>query len=177
MAYSADSFVADEQPTTAKWNKLWTNDAAFNDGSGIADQPKARVTKSADQSINSGSETTMTWNQEDYDVGAMHDNSTNTDRLTAPSAGKYLCEVTLQFAAHSTNGTYRYVAIYHNGSSVVGLNTSAQPLDDTLTVPVSACGIYAAAANDYFHARGFQDTGGALNVNASRSHFSAAKLL
>jgi len=37
MAYSADSFVADEQPTTSKWNKLWSNDAAFNDGSGIAD--------------------------------------------------------------------------------------------------------------------------------------------
>lgn len=36
MAYSADSFVADEQPTTAKWNKLWSNDAAFNDGTGIA---------------------------------------------------------------------------------------------------------------------------------------------
>ena len=37
MGYSADTFVADEQPTTAKWNKLWTNDAAFNDGTGIAD--------------------------------------------------------------------------------------------------------------------------------------------
>lgn len=35
MAYSADSFVADEQPTTAKWNKLWNNDASFNDGSGL----------------------------------------------------------------------------------------------------------------------------------------------
>ena len=37
MAYSADTFVADEQPTTAKWNKLWTNDASFNNGTGIAD--------------------------------------------------------------------------------------------------------------------------------------------
>lgn len=37
MAYSADSFVADEQPTTSKWNKLWSNDAAFNNGSGIGD--------------------------------------------------------------------------------------------------------------------------------------------
>jgi hypothetical protein len=35
MAYSADSFVADEQPTTAKWNKLWNNDASFNDGTGF----------------------------------------------------------------------------------------------------------------------------------------------
>ena len=37
MAYSADTFVADEQPTTAKWNKLWSNDASFNDGTGILD--------------------------------------------------------------------------------------------------------------------------------------------
>lgn len=37
MAYSADTFVADEQPTTAKWNKLWANDASFNDGTGFAD--------------------------------------------------------------------------------------------------------------------------------------------
>lgn len=35
MGYSADSFTAGEQPTTAKWNKLWTNDASFNDGTGI----------------------------------------------------------------------------------------------------------------------------------------------
>lgn len=35
MAYSPDTFVADEQPTTAKWNKLWSNDASFNDGTGI----------------------------------------------------------------------------------------------------------------------------------------------
>jgi len=35
MSYSADTFVADEQPTTAKWNKLWANDASFNDGTGI----------------------------------------------------------------------------------------------------------------------------------------------
>lgn len=36
MSYSADSFSAGEQPTTAKWNKLWSNDASFNDGTGIA---------------------------------------------------------------------------------------------------------------------------------------------
>lgn len=35
MAYSADTFTAGEVPTTAKWNKLWANDAAFNDGTGI----------------------------------------------------------------------------------------------------------------------------------------------
>ena len=37
MSYTAGSFVADEQPTTAKWNLLWANDASFNDGTGFAD--------------------------------------------------------------------------------------------------------------------------------------------
>lgn len=37
MSYSAQTFVADEQPTTAKWNLLWSNDASFNDGTGIGD--------------------------------------------------------------------------------------------------------------------------------------------
>lgn len=36
MAYAAISFVFGEQPSTAKWNILGTNDASFNDGTGIA---------------------------------------------------------------------------------------------------------------------------------------------
>lgn len=36
MAYSPDSFTALEIPTLAKMNKLWANDASFNDGTGIA---------------------------------------------------------------------------------------------------------------------------------------------
>lgn len=37
MAYVAWSVVFGEQPTAAKWNILGTNDASFNDGTGIAD--------------------------------------------------------------------------------------------------------------------------------------------
>lgn len=36
MSYSAQTFTSSEQPTTAKWNLLWSNDASFNDGTGIA---------------------------------------------------------------------------------------------------------------------------------------------
>lgn len=35
MAYAAISFVFNEQPSTAKWNILGTNDASFNDGTGL----------------------------------------------------------------------------------------------------------------------------------------------
>lgn len=37
MAYAAWSVVFGEQPSAAKWNILGTNDASFNDGTGIAD--------------------------------------------------------------------------------------------------------------------------------------------
>ena len=35
MAYSSWSVVAGEIPTASKWNILGTNDASFNDGTGI----------------------------------------------------------------------------------------------------------------------------------------------
>lgn len=35
--YVADTFVANEQPTTSKWNELWGNDASFNSGAGFND--------------------------------------------------------------------------------------------------------------------------------------------
>lgn len=37
MAYAAFSVVFGEQPSAAKWNILGTNDASFNDGTGIGD--------------------------------------------------------------------------------------------------------------------------------------------
>lgn len=51
MAYSADTFVADEQPTTAKWNKLWSNDASFNDGSGLNNISNPIVANSANHLV------------------------------------------------------------------------------------------------------------------------------
>lgn len=35
--YSAQTFVAGEMPTTAKWNLLWSNDQSFNSGNGFND--------------------------------------------------------------------------------------------------------------------------------------------
>lgn len=35
--YTAITFVANEQPTTAKWNLIGSNDASFNNGNGLED--------------------------------------------------------------------------------------------------------------------------------------------
>jgi len=53
MAYSADTFTAGEVPTTAKWNKLWGNDADF-DSRIIQAAPVGEVTQFAGSSAPTG---------------------------------------------------------------------------------------------------------------------------
>lgn len=55
MAYQSWSVVFGEQPSAAKWNILGTNDASFNDGTGIADG----VIKP--EHLKNGSSTLNTW--------------------------------------------------------------------------------------------------------------------
>lgn len=55
MAYASISFTFGEIPSAAKWNILGTNDASFNDGTGIADG----VIKP--EHLKNGSSTLNTW--------------------------------------------------------------------------------------------------------------------
>lgn len=104
MAYSAWSVVAFEQPTTAKWNILGTNDAEFNSlistsggvtsvGNGsdevvLRTQSKARASLGTNQSLTANVQTTLQLDTEQFDVGS--DFNTSTYTFTAPIAGYYL---------------------------------------------------------------------------------------
>lgn len=96
MAYTSWSVVFGEQPSAAKWNILGTNDASFNDGTGIANAKitsehlKATIAfhayRNASQSVGSSLETIL-FDTERYDLGA--DFNTTTGQFTAPVAGIY----------------------------------------------------------------------------------------
>lgn len=60
MAYQSWSVVFGEQPSAAKWNILGTNDASFNDGTGIADG----VIKP--EHLKNGSSSLNTWVWDDF---------------------------------------------------------------------------------------------------------------
>lgn len=103
--YTALTFVAGEQPTTAKWNLLASNDAAFNDGTGIANNAiltahvadtnitheklKSSVSfyATTTQAIPTGTETIVTTYSEVYDRG--NDFNPATGVFTAPYNGDY----------------------------------------------------------------------------------------
>lgn len=99
MAYSSWSVVFSEQPSAAKWNILGTNDASFNDGTGIAglyknlltvdsNPYKFRVRRNAAQNTGNGAFARINFDTEVYDTNNNFDSSTNY-RYTVPVNGFY----------------------------------------------------------------------------------------
>jgi hypothetical protein len=72
--------------------------------------PMVQCTRSSDLSYTSGAN--ITWNSETYDTDAMHDTSSNTDRITIQTAGVYIVSLTLYLTFTGTlTGTNLKIAI------------------------------------------------------------------
>lgn len=183
MAYSADSFVADEIPTTTKWNKLWNNDASFNDGSGIGDNVildrhiatgnlktnkvsnpyKFSVYRNAAQNTISGGFGKVNFDTEYFDTGSNYDNVTNY-RFVAPVAGFY------QFnASVSTNSgvTLWALAFYKNGGE---FSRGGKHNPGGASIGTSHADLIQLAASDYIEVYQYSSTVVALEVGASAPH-------
>ena len=132
MAYASWSVVFGEQPSAAKWNILGTNDASFNDGTGIAGLYKNLLTadsnpykfsayRNAAATTGAGSFAKITFDTELYDTN----NNFATGTYTAPVTGFYQFSVGVQL---SPGGVSRECAaeIYKNGAAVnrIGDGTS-----------------------------------------------------
>ena len=79
MAYAVFSVVFGEQPSAAKWNILGTNDASFNDGTGIADG----VLKP--EHLKNGSSTLNSWVWDDWTATL-----TNATNVNGTIVSKYI---------------------------------------------------------------------------------------
>jgi len=188
MAYSADTFVADEQPTTAKWNKLWSNDASFNDGTGIADNViLARhmandsvsmqtdvvfdgciLRKSADQTITNSVITAVTWDTETADTNSYHSTSVNTSRITVPATGKYLMTYGVAFAANATAQRYGWLGKNGNTSDRFNgyIQGNASGSDKSAYLGMS---VEVLTAADYWEVYVFQNSGSNLALTGGTS--------
>lgn len=122
--YVADTFVAGEQPTTAKWNELWGNDASFNSGNGFNDSIlqtrhfatsglqlpdktlnpyKFSAYRSTNQTVTASTWTKVQFDTKLYDTGGNFDNSSNY-QFTAPIDGYYSFEATVWGTAVASAG-------------------------------------------------------------------------
>ena len=143
----------DATATAAVWTEI--TQAGGGGGSDIS----ARVWDSALLSVANATWTTVTFNTEDYDTDTIHDTSTNSERLTATTAGKYIVVAFMMFDGNATGR--RAVRIRLNGTAKI---TQELPFNGTDSATGFIVLHFNLAATDYLDFQVYQTSGGALNL-------------
>lgn len=105
--------------------------------------PAVRCTRATDLSYTGG--TNITWDGESYDTDAMHNVSSNTDRITISTPGIYIVVGTVYFTFTGTL-TYTNLKVFLNGGNVCEndwFGSRTTDMDTQVTYVASL------AANDY----------------------------
>lgn len=117
------TWVTNDEPTATMLNAQLRkpyNDFFWN-------PPRVQVHRSSGQSLTGGTLTLMLWDTEWFDSDGMHNNSSNTSRLTCVTAGLY--EITLHIEWNSINNAdaghrFAFINLNNNGGTTPG--TSAE---------------------------------------------------
>ena len=152
---NGQTLVAD---STASTGLAWATPASGSTFAGCS------VYKSANQSITSSTQTILTFNTELFDTNSYHDNATNNSRITIPSgkAGYYSITLRATFANNATGVRVIYLA--KNGTNVMEVDRSIVSNNEYETVLATV--VYYCSVADYFEAKVWQSSGGALNILA-----------
>jgi hypothetical protein len=132
------------------------------------------VRDTAQQTIATATQTTITFNTDVIDTNNFHDTSTNTSRFTVPTgyAGKYRISYNTRFGDTNTTGD-RIWEVYINGSNVsgYGMKASAGSTGLGYGVPVSVEMVRNLAVGDYVELQVYHDAG--TNQSFIRSYNGA----
>jgi hypothetical protein len=161
LAVGTNAQVLTADSTTATGLK-WATPASSS--------PKiARLTKTASQSVTSSTYTNITWDSELIDNSSFHDNVTNNQRITVPTAGYYKFFIQLEYAANGTGE--RDIFYLLNATSGSGTIVYKGPGSSVDNFSHQTTFILNLAANDFVIAQTYQTSGGALNIVNQCSFF------
>ena len=122
-----------------------------------------RVYNSSDQAISNNTWTDITFDSERYDTDTIHDTSSNTERLTCKTAGKYIITGNFVFEA-SAAGADRSIGIFLNNTTYIA-TSCATPLHATLKARGDICTIYNLSVDDFVTLRVQHNAGSDLNID------------
>jgi hypothetical protein len=140
-------------------------------------QSMARVTNaSGTQNVASATITPVTFATEDFDTDGLHDTSSNTSRLTAAIAGKYLATGGIYWSAQAP-GTLTFVNLFLriNGATIVAGSRSQSPPISTFSTNgqgQSIAALVSLSAGDYVELCTYQDSSGTLTLGSALSALS-----
>jgi hypothetical protein len=124
----------------------------------------ASAKDNADQAIPNTTYTKLTFNTEQFDTNAFHDDSTNTSRMTIPSgkAGKYLITGCINWQSNSTG--QRIFVVFKNNSLFQSFGSEAA----SGNANAISSFVKDLAVADYVELAAYQSSGGSLNVDDGR---------
>lgn len=122
---------------------------------------KARLNKTANQSIPSSTVTAITWDVEEFDTNKIHDNSVSNTKIVIKNPGYYHISLNLFWAG--TVGGIRQQWVEKNGGSIRYGYLSLLGADSVNAAYSSSDTVYCAAGDELV-AQVFQSTAGAINV-------------
>ena len=121
------------------------------------------MTHSVTASVANNTATVHGFDTERFDTDNMHSTSSNTSRLTATTAGKYIISGHIEFASNATGR--RQIGIRLNGTTFIGFQE--WDTNQSSVTLMSITTLYALAATDYVELRVFQTSGGPLDSGKS----------
>lgn len=136
-------------------------DQARDNGEFLIDPPTCSVYGSAVQSIPNSTDTAMLANSEYFDNDAMHSTSSNTSRITAQTAGRYLLISSVSYAASAAARVLTRFRI--NGTTTYSTDSRAA-IGGATPDQVSITRTFVLAAGDYVETIVNQNSGGASDV-------------
>ena len=156
----ADGAVSSAKLADGAVNGAKVQNGALGTGEFSSSIPAAHVTRTAAQSIPSGTVRVLAFNAERYDTAAMHSNATNNSRLTAPVTGIYAVTAQLEWEPDMDGG--RTVAVEKNGTVPIARvfavqSTEVPPVQEATTQ-------VRLQAGDFVRALVEQSSAGALDV-------------
>jgi hypothetical protein len=117
----------------------------------------------ATTSVADNTPTTVSWTAEDYDIGPLHDLTTNPDRITIPPNGAGLYLVIGQVVWATSGSTkHRPLTLRKNGADYARSDGGSDDDGDALASQIVA--VIPLVAGDYLQLVVEQDTGAALNL-------------
>lgn len=128
----------------------------------LIDPPAVSIKESTAQSITNVTDTALTSDEENYDNNGMHSTVSNTTRLTAQTAGRYLVWGQVQWAGN-TGGFYRQMFFRVNGTTQYLVSLSPAIGDVSVGLQQSGSRTIVLAVTDYVELMVRHNAGGALN--------------
>ena len=121
-----------------------------------------RVTKAVSQSIATGSPSYVSWDTTVFDPDNLHSSVTNTTRLTAATAGKYLVGSTIVWAEIQNHMIL--IALQKNGAYITGHEQNTPTAGSQLHNSISVTTLIDLDVGDYVEVVVEQRSGSAVSL-------------